>query len=58
MLEEDCVDLVKLINGEVDYFKDLIEKLMIIVSFDEFYYKKIIEVVNLFEMIDCEINLW
>lgn len=56
MSEEDRADLVKLINGEVDYFKDLIEKLMTIAALDEPHYKKTTETVNLFEMIDREIG--
>lgn len=53
---EDKNALYDVLCGEIDYFKDLIEKLMTIASLDEPHYKASTEHVNLKEILQQEIK--
>lgn len=53
----DKANLFGVLSGEIDYFKDLIEKLITIASLDEPHYKATTEKVDMHAMISQEVKL-
>jgi K+-sensing histidine kinase KdpD len=56
MTQKDRDDLFEMTAAEVEYFKDLLEKLMTIATLDEPNYKESTELVDLRELIDHEMR--
>jgi signal transduction histidine kinase len=53
----DRDEIFQVLSGEVEYFKDLLEKLMTIASLDEPHYKKSAERIDLTELLGQELKL-
>ena len=56
MSTHDRDDIFQVLSAEVEYFKDLLEKLMTIASLDEPHYKKSAERIDLTELLEQEIK--
>jgi signal transduction histidine kinase len=56
MSESERQESFEMIAAEVDYFKNLLEKLMLIATFDEVHYKKTTELISLRDLLTQEIR--